>query len=528
MNTKLKYVKGLMVFFFLSGSTAFAQYNYYWVSFKDKPLDANSILKPELFLSSKSIERRTFQHIQVSMSDVPLNINYLQQLSTLKGIQILQFSKWLNGVVLKITDTLQTSLLLHSIASIRFVKSVETIKPKHSKTFNTGAQSPDYAASRAQIQQMGVHCLHEHNFKGQQITIAVMDVGFIGVNQSAVFDSLMHSSRFKGGYNFVTGDHDVFKGGSHGTMVLSCLAANIPGKVIGAAPQANYWLFNTENGASETLLEEFNWIRAAEYADSVGVDIITTSLGYTEFDNPQQNHNYASLNGKTAPMSIAATMAARKGILVINAAGNEGNGPWKYISVPADADSILAVGAVDTTGRVASFSGYGPTADGRIKPDVSACGWGTWICDGASNCFYGNGTSFAAPLIAGAAACYWQQHKTLSNIEILNRIKSKSSFAQKPNNRIGWGVPNLCMPLTDLDFTLAWIKELKGVRIRLSETYYSELHLKIYNTQGQLVYVSALPISQWVHDMVLPLASGVYIFEIQSNRGVRTKKVIIP
>ncbi|MFZ9296001.1 MAG: S8 family peptidase, partial [Bacteroidia bacterium] len=266
----------------------------------------------------------------------------------------------------------------------------------------------------------------------------------------------------------------------------------------------------------------------AEYADSVGVDIITTSLGYTEFDNPQQNHNYASLNGKTAPMSIAATMAARKGILVINAAGNEGNGPWKYISVPADADSILAVGAVDTTGRVASFSGYGPTADGRIKPDVSACGWGTWICDGASNCFYGNGTSFAAPLLAGAAACYWQQHKTLSNIEILNRIKSKSSFAQKPNNRIGWGVPNLCMPLTDLDFTLAWIKELKGVRIRLSETYYSELHLKIYNTQGQLVYVSALPISQWVHDMVLPLASGVYIFEIQSNRGVRTKKVIIP
>ncbi|MFZ9474922.1 MAG: hypothetical protein ACO28K_07355, partial [Bacteroidia bacterium] len=258
MNTKLKYVKGLMVFFFLSGSTALAQYNYYWVSFKDKPLDANSILKPELFLSSKSIERRAFQHIQVSMSDVPLNKNYLQQLSTLKGIQILQFSKWLNGVVLKITDTLQTSLLLHSIASIRFVKSVETIKPKHSKTFNTGAQSPEYAASRAQIQQMGVHCLHEHNFKGQQITIAVMDVGFIGVNQSAVFDSLMRSSRFKGGYNFVTGDHDVFKGGSHGTMVLSCLAANIPGKVIGAAPQANYWLFNTENGASETLLEEFN------------------------------------------------------------------------------------------------------------------------------------------------------------------------------------------------------------------------------------------------------------------------------
>lgn len=528
MNFKLEYVKYLLVLFFLSGICAMAQQGFYWVSFKDKPHAPSAILNPESFLHTKAIERRAVQHISVSSSDVPVFSNYIQFIGSQQGIRIRQFSKWLNGVVIQIVDSSKRSAVLHTLSTLGFVKSVDGIYPKRSKTNKSYTSTANLGASLAQLKQMGVHCLHDHNFKGQNITIAVMDVGFIGVNQSSVFDSLMNSSRFKGGYNFVSGDYDVFKGGSHGTMVLSCLAANVPGKVTGAAPQANYWLFNTENGASETLLEEYNWIRAAEYADSIGVDIITTSLGYTEFDNPQENHKYSTLNGKTAPMSIAATMAARKGILVINAAGNEGNGPWKYISVPADADSILAVGAVDTTGRVASFSGYGPTADGRIKPDVSACGWGTWICDGSSNCFYGNGTSFAAPLMAGAAACYWQQHKSLNNIEILNRIKSKSSHAQAPDNRIGWGVPNLCMPVNDLEFSLSWIKDLKCIRIRLTETYYDKLFLKIYDARGQLVMALDLPISQWVHDISSAFASGVYVFEITSNRGTRVNKIIIP
>ena len=519
---------GTSFFIMVLGLSIAAQSRFIWIGFKDKPFMETALQQPEKWLTKPALERRDRQKIAVSITDIPVNEGYLKQFDCKKGFKIKTVSKWLNGLVLEVSDAGRMLWIRDSLLALPHILEVLDIPAKFLHLAHLSFQTQSSGNSRAQLRQLGVHCLHEHNFRGQNMRIAVMDVGFIGVLQNAVFDSLLLEKRLKGTYNFVSGETNVFKGGSHGTMVLSCLAGNLPETVLGTAPKAQYWLFNTEDGASETLLEEYHWIRAAEYADSVGVDIITTSLGYTEFDDPQQNHRYADLNGRTAPMSRAATMAARKGILVINAAGNEGNGPWKYISVPADADSIIAVGAVDTTGKAATFSGYGPSSDGRIKPDLAACGWGTWICDGTSNCFYGNGTSFAAPLLAGAAACYWQQHPFLNNMQLKASIQSRANSFNAPNNRTGWGVPNLCMPLLDLDFSLSWLADTKTVRIRLEETYYSQLHLKIYNAQGQTLFDNSLNTGLWMHDLTFIRASGLYIFEIASNRGTLSKKLIVP
>ena len=227
-------------------------------------------------------------------------------------------------------------------------------------------------------------------------------------------------------------------------MVLSCISGNSPGNLIGTGPKANVWLFRSEDVGSEKIIEEHNWVIAAEQADSIGADITTSSLGYTTFDNAANNHTYADLNGKTSIMSLASTMAVRKGMFVLNAAGNDGNNSWQFIGIPADADSICTVGAVNGSGVHAGFSSIGPTADGRIKPDISTMGEGTYLCAPGYSFFSGNGTSFATPIMAGAVACLWQAHPLKTNMEILRAIKATASQSVTPDNNYGWGIPNIC------------------------------------------------------------------------------------
>ncbi|MCC6372483.1 MAG: S8 family peptidase, partial [Bacteroidia bacterium] len=268
-----------------------------------------------------------------------------------------------------------------------------------------------------------------------------------------------------------------------------------------------------------------NWIRGAEFADSVGVDMLTTSLGYTEFDIPSQNHNYGMLNGRTAPMSIAATMAARKGIFVLNAAGNDGDKPWHYVGVPADADSICTVGAVDTVGRYAPFSSVGPTADGRIKPDLVATGWGAWICDQSTICYPGNGTSFATPILAGAVACFWQFKRELNNIQLLNEIKSRSSNAAAPNNKIGWGIPKLCRRNDDLDFKVAYNPNTSILSIALSESLFGFVKLKVYDMQGKLLISKDIDVNATKILLNTTIAAeGLYLVTLETSKGKLSKK----
>ncbi len=424
----------------------------YWVRFKDKTGSPYSISTPSVYLSAKSISRRTTQGIAVDMTDIPVNQSYINLVNA-TGATVFQRSKWMNAAIVIITSPAQLAAVnaltcvLSSTPVGRFKRVItDEITNKPTSSFKTSASSVgyNYGPSFTQVNQIGADCMHSLGFRGQNVMIAVIDDGFNQADVNPVFDSLRNEGRLLGTRDIVAGNTAVFEDDSHGAMVLSLMAGNSPGNLIGTAPKAKYWLLRSEDALSEKIIEEDNWVVAAELADSLGADITTTSLGYTTFDNPADNHIYANLNGKTSVASIAATMATRKGIFVLNAAGNEGNGAWLYIGVPADADSILTIGSVNSSGIHSSFSSQGPTADGRIKPDVSTMGEGSYVCQPGYNFTSGNGTSFACPIMAGAVACLIQAHPTKTNMQILNAIKSTASKSTSPDNLYGWGIPNLC------------------------------------------------------------------------------------
>lgn len=474
----------LICCFFILSLPAFSQIQHkYWVKFTDKEGSPYTLSNPSEYLSPKSILRRTTYNIPLDASDLPVNPSYVSQVESVPDVTVLYASKWLNGVVITIPERSLAVNALNTIRALPFVTDTFKVKkyklnipepapldadsPGFARQAQTGSSAYNYGGSYWQNAQLNVPCLHDQGFRGQGMTIAVMDAGFSRVDTYYIFDSLRSRGGIKGTQNFADGGTNVYLGGNHGTMVLSCLAANSPGRILGSAPMADYWLFRTEE-PRETISEEYNWIRAAEFADSVGVDLITTSLGYTDFDDPVQNHSYATLNGRTAPMSIAANMAARKGIFVLNSAGNEGAGAWRYISVPGDADSICTVGAIDSIGQVAAFSSVGPTYDKRIKPEFVARGVGTWVSEGTYAGFPGNGTSFSTPVLTGAVACFWQAHRQFNNIKILDTLKKNASNHCAPNNSMGWGIPKMCPEkiLIRSAATLEFKARHSGIKVR--------------------------------------------------------------
>ncbi|MBS1634612.1 MAG: S8 family serine peptidase [Bacteroidetes bacterium] len=430
-----------------------AQITKYWIRFTDKNGSPFSVSNPTAFLSPKSVQRRTNQGISVDMTDIPVNQTYINQVNA-TGATVLQRSRWHNAAIVLIPNT----TVLNAVNSLTCVLSsapvgrvakmspdvLNTPTVSVQKLSSTNTTGYNYGPAYTQVNQIGADCLHNLGYRGQNMTIAIIDDGFNQADVNQVFDSLRNESRILGTYDFVAGNTSVYEDDSHGAMVLSCIAGNTPGQLIGTGPKAKVWLFRSEDATSEKIIEECNWVIAAEYADSVGADICTTSLGYTTFDISSQNHTYADLNGKTSVASIAATMAVRKGMFMLNAAGNEGGGSWNFVGVPADADSICTVGSVNSGGLHSSFSSVGPTADGRIKPDVSTMGEGTYVCGPGFNFFSGNGTSFACPVAAGAVACLWQAHPSKTNMQILQAIKATASKSSNPDNQYGWGIPNFC------------------------------------------------------------------------------------
>jgi len=290
--------------------------------------------------------------------------------------------------------------------------------------------------------------LHDQGFTGQGITIAILDAGFYHVDQLPAFSYLWENGQILGTRDFVTSGSNLFDGHSHGMVVLSVMGGNLPGELIGTSPDADFWLLRSEDAGSEYLIEEDNWAAAAEFADSAGADILNTSLGYSQFDNHLMDHAYADMDGNTTRISRAADIAASKGMLVVVSAGNLGAGNWHYISAPADADSVLAVGAIDANGYIAGFSSRGPSSDMRVKPDVVAIGKGTWVAGFESGVRQGNGTSLSAPVITGLAACLWQANPEATAMEILTAIRECSNRFTQPDADYGYGIP---------DFNLAHI-----------------------------------------------------------------------
>lgn len=446
----------LFILILILARLSYAQSSRFLIEFDNKDINNNpfSLNHPEEYLSSKAVERRERFNIPVDLSDLPISPRYIDSIRPfIKGIQ--NRSKWMNALVAEID-----SAYIDTIGTFSFVEELQFLAPgihNYSKGNNKGIQGVDtselktetmvtdsafYGYSWEPISMLNGHLLHQNQHRGETMVIAVLDAGFRNVDKLPVFEYMRKNNQILGIRDFEENDGQVFDTHNHGTMVLSLLAGYIPEVYIGTAPEANYWLLRTEVGSSEYLIEEYNWIAAAEFADSAGADIINSSLGYTTFDDTTQNHNFRDLNGSTTPISQAASMAASKGMLVVSSAGNMGDDSWQYISAPADADSILTVGSVDPNQNYAFFSSTGPTFDGRIKPDVAAQGMANVVQNTDSSFVMASGTSFSAPIISGLAACLWQKFPKLNNIELMEKLIQSGNQYASPDSLIGYGIPN--------------------------------------------------------------------------------------
>ncbi|CAG5069519.1 hypothetical protein DYBT9623_02255 [Dyadobacter sp. CECT 9623] len=436
-------------------NAAFAQSNpRYLVLFKDKAGSPYSVDKPADFLSERAVARRMRQNISVTNADLPVNPAYITALKQ-TGAQLIFPSRWFNGVLVEASAT-----QLDAIKKLAFFKGIELNLPvanvsekspgiqrvaKTNEKFEA-AEDLDYGNMNAQLALMEVPELHKKGFQGENMLIAVMDNGFVNGNTLGFLNQLRTENRILDTYDFLNRETNVYNSGSHGINVLSTMAAYQPGTMIGAAFKASYALYHTENDFGESPYEEITWLLAAERADSLGADVINTSLGYYSFDDDfasdAYNYTYEDMDGKTTIISRAARYATRTGMLVVNSAGNEGNNSWRYITAPADVDSVLTVGASNYDRSYAALSSIGPNAAGQQKPDLAAVGVGTVVGTISGSAASGNGTSFSSPLIAGLAAILWQAHPSLTAQQIIYVLKKSGHQAAAPDNLLGYGVPS--------------------------------------------------------------------------------------
>lgn len=434
----------LVIFIGLGVMPALAQ-NRYVVLFKDKTGTPFTKTDSLSFLSQKAVTRRVAQHIALETRDLPVNPAYVQAISDL-SIPTFYTTRWMNGVLVQCA-----AAKIAAIQSLPFVDQVVYAAPgkrlsETGRKRNTGRKKQTQAGetTAAQNRTIGIDYMHQQGYHGEGVTIAVLDGGFPGVNTTVPFHDLIADGRIDldASYDFVFNTHQVFQYDRHGTEVLSTMTAYVPDTFVGGAYKARYQLYVTEDVDSEFRIEEYNWLFAAEHADSAGVDIISTSLGYYDFDDESMNYTQADMNGATTVVTRAAQWASERGIVVVSAAGNEGTLPWKIISAPADAPGVLAVGNVGASGLRATTSSTGPTADGRIKPDVSVLGQSISVVIESGTISAESGTSVAAPQVAALVAGVWQHYPQLTAREVVTLIKSTASQASAPDNQIGYGIPN--------------------------------------------------------------------------------------
>ena len=441
-----------LLLLFITPLPAVAQ-TWYWVGFTDKAGSPYSTDDPLAYLSERAVERRMRQQIPIDELDLPVNRSYISQVLAM-GVTLVNTSKWLNGITVK-ADSGITDFPV-KVKSLTFVKEVQITKHDTISFKNLrdkyrlsmpddsiiAADSSRYGLSVIQIGQLNGQYLHDHNYQGQGMQIAVIDAGFYHADENPVFDSLWVNGQVLGTHDFVNPASDIYAEHYHGMSVLSIMGGNTPGKLVGTAPKASYWLLRSEDVNSEYLIEEDNWAAAAEFADSVGADLINTSLGYSLFDDSTMNHTYAQMDGKTTRVTRAANIAVLKGMLVFASAGNDGDNSWKYINAPADGDDVVAVGAVDKNGAPASFTSYGPASDGDVKPNVAALGVNTIVENASGFVTSGSGTSFSAPVVTGLAACLWQANPDATAMQIKEAVERSSSLYNAPDSLLGYGIPD--------------------------------------------------------------------------------------
>jgi serine protease AprX len=527
----------LLTFIFLISSFALsAQTNRYIVYLKDKVGTPFSLTKPEQFLSQRSIQRRVHQKIDVMEEDLPISPTYREQLQA-TGARAFFSSKWMNCILVE-----TTSSIISSIALLPFVVKTELVAPgkklssgrlqKMSKTKNTSVTP----ATNVQLGMVGIDSMHLDGYKGEGISVAVFDSGFQGVDVSASFKPIFQENRFAYSFDFISNSKNVFQYDDHGTEVLSVMAAYLPGSFAGGAHQATFTLFVTEDVGSEYRVEEYNWLFAAEKADSAGVDIINSSLGYNLFDDPTMNYDKTNdLDGSTALVSLAAKKSLQKGMMVVCSAGNEGSNSWKLVTPPADVDGVLAIGSV-TSGKVkSSFSSIGPTSDGRVKPDVVALGSGTSVITAGGATGTSSGTSVAAPLISSLVAGIWQRYPYLTSSEVYDAIIKSADQALQPDQLKGYGIPNynvikkaFDVIKIDEEFVVYPNPTTDSIKIVFQKPEGQSVTISIVDLQGKLLSEYASVVNLQTNPLIIDmstLSAGLYIIKIIVSGSVKTFRI---
>lgn len=515
--------------------------NGYFVYFSDKKDTPHNINFPSEFLSQRAIERREKQGILIDSTDLGVSRTYIDSLQKL-NISILHTSKWLNGAIVESND----ELLMDTLYKISFIKSIELSRgyksaptaPKLETEELLKAQpekkSAIYGEAYDQIASVNGIPLHNLNYKGAGMNIAVIDAGFYKTNELPAFTHLYENNQILGIRDFVNPSSNIYDEHTHGMNVLSIIGGKIENEYCGTAPQASFWLLRTEDVASEFPIEADYWVCAAEFADSAGVDIINTSLGYTTYDNPALNLTPNDLNGNSR-ISKAANIAVKKGMVVVISAGNEGNGDWQYISTPSDASDVLCIGAITSDSTRASFSSVGYPPINNVKPDIMAMGVSTAYQSPSGYIRRGNGTSFSAPVISGMMACLWQSLPNYSAVELMNLVRESSHNYNNPNLSFGYGIP---------DFYSAYLKDSEkvdtlykepivwpnpfthNINIQLPSNMDGEYLLHLFNYSGKIIGHYSRTGPRLTIDNLYHLPSGLYLLSITGEMLDKTFKII--
>ncbi|SDL44628.1 Por secretion system C-terminal sorting domain-containing protein [Catalinimonas alkaloidigena] len=522
----------------------------YFVYFTDKLQTPYSLDRPEAFLSERAIQRRQRQHIDLTLRDLPVTPAYVAALRN-AGAEVRYTSRWFNGAVIEASDSVLTVIQkLHFVANdVRLTLSLPAEGPRLKSGITALADETEafYGASASQVTMLGAEHMHEQGWRGEGMQVAVLDAGFSNADALAAFahlyDQNPENGEVLGTYDFVSRTPQLYRSSSHGTQVLSCLAAYLPGVTVGTAYRAQYYLFRTEDTSGERTIEEFNWLAAAERADSLGVDVINSSLGYSQFNDPAMSYVPAQMDGNTAFVTRAADMAASVGMLVVVSAGNEGSDvSWNgKITAPGDADSVLTVGAVWSDSSYASFSSRGPSADGRLKPDVVAQGVQAVVVQPSGAVVAGNGTSFAAPILCGLAVGVWQAFPDLTPAEVIQVLHQAGSQATHPDSLLGYGIPNFGRAATLAEQLLRQktagnvaiyptVVEEGPVKLGLSrELWEHAFEVRAYDALGRLVHQEKVARATAEQELRFPVATlppGVYLIRVWDAQQTYTFKVV--
>lgn len=552
-------VKNLgLLLLLLLGLPAFAQNQQYAfrVSFTDKDKTTFTLTNPASYLSPKAIARRAKYNIAIDSTDLPVNQSYTDSLLHVTEGALHLSSKWQNHCVVLLSDSSKI-LELQNIAFIKNIKQVayyfnglhaQSTGPGNgggSGTMGSNGTLPVtfdqnfYGAAWPQIQMCHGEYLHENAKLGQGLLIAVIDLGFNGVDEIAAFDSMRNRGRLMDTWNYIYDTAHVTGYSEHGTKILSTMAAYAPQSYVGTAPEATYALYVSDDEDTEQSIEEDNWLAAAERADSIGADIITTSVGYNEFENPDDSYTYADLDGHTTLVARAANAANSKGMMVLASAGNEGATSWQHILTPGDADSIMTVGSVNADKQPSFFSGIGPNASGLLKPNVCARGTSVSIITGSGSIGTSSGASISTPVLAGLTACLMQAAPAFRPAQVRKLIESVSDSFATPNFKVGNGVPDFkrALDITDVaDINSNTIKDFRVypnpatselyIATRLS--FKTQITVSCYDLMGKRVHQEKMQAGNGITSKINIQAfpPGAYFIRISSDKGYQVVKVV--